>query len=152
MCNLWPLCYGTNPVALRIINQNKLIATAAGNYQITFTITDVDIKYFYTFEVEVKEKTVSQYSISVIGVENDSYTMPLTNTTEMLGYLVTKSGNSSNINQKASVISDNNSVATAEIMGIGFIYIQAISVGEANITLTYLADNSVTYTFKIIII
>lgn len=134
------------------INQNTLIATTAGQYDIKFTFTDVGIKYFYTFKIEVKENVLPQYDISVIGVENDTYTMPLSNFSKMIGYIVAISGNSSGINQSVKATSDDNSVVTVEVMGEGLLYVQAIGKGEANITLTYLQDNTVTYTFKIIII
>jgi len=134
------------------VSQNKLTATTAGKYDIKFTFTDVGIKYFYAFEIEVKENVLPQYHISVIGVENNSYTMPLSNFSQMLGYLVTMSGNSSGINQSVKGVSDNNGVVTVEVMGEGLLYIQATTKGEANITLTYLQDNTTTYTFKVIII
>ena len=133
------------------INQNRLIATTAGKYDIKFTFTDEGIKYFYTNDIEVKENVLPQYNISVIGVENNTYTMQLSNFSHMFGYLVTMSGNSSGINQSAKATSDNNNVATAEVMGEGLLYVQATGKGEANITLTYLQDNTVTYTFKVII-
>lgn len=133
------------------LNQNILTAIDVGTYSIKFTFTDVGVKYFYNFEVRVLAKELEEYKISVIGVENDLYTFCLTDFSQTLGYDVTKSGNLFGVNQSVNANSDNNNVVIVEVIGEGFIYLQAISVGEANVTLTCLLDNSVTYTFKIVI-
>lgn len=131
------------------ISNDNISGITTGESKITFTFTKNYIQYIYDFTLTIKEQPI--YEIVILNGTNNIIEIDFEDIPYAKIHYEIRNGNEKHLIQDVIAVSENNDVVKVLNYPGPFVNLEAVGLGEATITITYLHDSSIKVQVTIIV-